>query len=328
MTGILGFMGWARKKDIFFGGFFTVIFSSAHSLLFLKDPFYNNAKYILINWIILFIGLYISNSVNNYSANQSRTLRKMLIKSRSDKRNLREEREKSEKLLLNILPVEVANELKRKGSTEPVYYSSVTIIFTDFKGFTQVAENLSPNDLIGELDKCFSYFDSLMDRYNLEKLKTIGDSYMCAGGIPVPNHTHPVDAVLASLEIQHFMNQMKFIKEEQKFPYWELRLGIHTGPLVAGVIGEKKFAYDIWGDTVNTASRMESSGVPGKINISHTVYELVKDFFICEYRGKVTAKNKGQIDMYFVCAIKPELSVDREGRVPNEKFKAKLLEFF
>lgn len=230
------------------------------------------------------------------------------------------EKEKSEKLLLNILPEEIAEELKEKGSTKPVYYESVSVMFTDFKGFTKIVENLTPTELINELDSCFSYFDSLMDQYNLEKLKTIGDSYMCAGGIPVPNKTNPVDIVLAAMEIQSIMLQVKSLKQDLDVPYWELRLGIHTGPLVAGVIGEKKFAYDVWGDTVNIASRMESSGTPGMVNISSATYELVKDFFDCEYRGKVQAKNKGDIEMFYVKGFKKELSINNEGKGPSPEF--------
>ena len=230
------------------------------------------------------------------------------------------EKEKSEKLLLRILPEKIVQELKETGSTKPISYESVSVMFTDFKGFTKIAEKLSPNDLITELDGCFSYFDSLVERYNLEKLKTIGDSYMCAGGIPIANKTHPIDSVLAALEIQAIMNQVKTLKEGLGHPYWELRLGIHTGPLVAGVIGEKKFAYDVWGDTVNTASRMESSGTPGMVNISSDTYELVKDFFNCVYRGKIQAKHKGEVDMYYVTGIKEELSVDNDCKTPSYKF--------
>ncbi|MBS0618974.1 MAG: hypothetical protein JSR44_12345, partial [Spirochaetes bacterium] len=170
------------------------------------------------------------------------------------------------------------------------------------------------------LEVPFSYFDSLMPRYNLEKLKTIGDSYMCAGGVPVRNRTHAIDCVLAALEIQRFMNQMKDVKAQNGFPYWELRLGIHSGPLVAGVIGESKFAYDVWGDTVNTASRMESSGAAGHVNISYATYELVKDFFVCRPRGKVATKHKGEIDMYFVESLQQHLARDSEGITPNDDF--------
>jgi len=230
------------------------------------------------------------------------------------------ERNKSEKLLLNILPKDVAKELKDKGFAEPVLFENVSVMFTDFKGFTTIAETLSPQELIKDLDACFVQFDKITERYNLEKLKTIGDSYMCAGGIPRRNQTHAVDCVLAALEIQGFMNMMKELKENMGFPYGELRLGIHSGPLVAGVIGEKKFAYDVWGDTVNTASRMESSGTPGKINISYSTYEVVKDYFECEYRGDVSAKNKGVVKMYYLNRIKPEFSKDDAGLVPNGKF--------
>jgi class 3 adenylate cyclase len=233
---------------------------------------------------------------------------------------VQEEKEKSERLLLNILPREIAKELKEKGSTKPVLFESVSVLFTDFKGFTVIAEKLPPSELVQELDACFVQFDKITERYNLEKLKTIGDSYMCAGGIPLKNNTHALDCVLTALEIQNLMNMIKALKEQLKIPYWELRLGIHTGPLVAGVIGEKKFAYDVWGDTVNIASRMESSGTPGKINISGATYELVKEYFECEYRGKVKAKNKGEVDMYYVHALKPEYSQEGDRKTPNDKF--------
>lgn len=231
--------------------------------------------------------------------------------------------QKSESLLLNILPRDVADELKDKGHAAPVRIESVTVMFTDFAGFTKISESLSPEQVVDELDKCFSYFDQIMEKYNLEKLKTIGDSYMCAGGIPKPNHTHAIDCCLAAMEIQAFMNQMKDIKAMQGLPYWELRLGIHTGPLVAGVVGHKKFAYDVWGDTVNTASRMESSGTTGKINISRETQERVKFLFDCEHRGQVAAKNKGMIDMFYLNGLKHRFSKGGEGRgrVPNARFR-------
>ena len=231
------------------------------------------------------------------------------------------ERRKADELLLNILPENVAYELRESGKTTPILFNSASVMFTDFAGFTKIAEQLSPQELIDELDKCFSYFDSVCDRYKLEKLKTIGDSFMAAGGIPVPNNTHAIDCCLAAIEIQSFMNQMKEIKAMQEHPYWELRLGINTGNLVAGVVGEKKFAYDVWGDTVNTASRMESSGVIGKINISAATYEQVKYLFACSHRGRVKAKNKGEIDMYLLEGIKPKYSVGGAGRVPNDRFR-------
>ncbi|HNF15458.1 MAG TPA: adenylate/guanylate cyclase domain-containing protein [Leptospiraceae bacterium] len=234
------------------------------------------------------------------------------------------ERTKSEKLLLNILPSEIVKELKEKGHTVPVFYETVTVMFTDFKGFTKISETMAPQELVKELDGCFIQFDMIMDRFRLEKLKTIGDSYMAAGGIPNANRTNPIDAVLAAMEILAFMDQMKIVKEAMGLPYWELRMGINTGSLVAGVIGEKKFAYDVWGDTVNTASRLESSGTPGKINISEATYLKIRDFFNCEYRGRIEAKNKGEISMYYVTGIKKELSVNGEGKTPNTAFMEKM----
>jgi class 3 adenylate cyclase len=230
------------------------------------------------------------------------------------------EREKSDRLLRNTLPNTIADELKNNGRVAPQLYEEATVLFTDFVGFTQIAEKMSPEELIHELDNCFSYFDQVAKRYKLEKLKTIGDSYMCAGGIPSANKTNALDCVLAALEIRAFMQQMKEIKAAQNLPYWELRIGIHTGPLVAGVIGESKFAYDVWGDTVNTASRMEASGIPGEINISATSYAQVKYFFNCEYRGRLGAKNKGEMEMYFVHTLKERFSADISGRTPNTKF--------
>jgi len=207
-----------------------------------------------------------------------------------------------------------------KGEVIPMEYENATILFTDFKNFTQIAETLSPEDLIEQLDACFSQFDEIALRHRFEKLKTIGDSYMAAGGIPQGNFTHPVDACLFAMEIQSFMKQIRTVKEMLGQPFWEIRVGIHTGNVVAGVVGKSKFAYDVWGDTVNTASRMESSGSAGEVNLSEVTYEKVKRFFLCEYRGKVQAKNKGEMGMYYLRRIRPEFSRDNQGKVPNSRF--------
>lgn len=210
------------------------------------------------------------------------------------------EKERSEELLLNILPAEIAEELKDTGASKAKSYDEVTVMFTDFKGFTQLSEKLSPKELVAEINECFSAFDHIMHKYGVEKIKTIGDAYMAAGGLPTANSTHPYDVVNAAIVVQQFMQEHKVIKEAAGKLFFEIRIGVHTGPVVAGIVGVKKFAYDIWGDTVNTASRMESSGEVGKVNISGTTYDLVKDKFICTHRGKVIAKGKGEIDMYFV----------------------------
>ena len=205
-----------------------------------------------------------------------------------------------ENLLLNILPVKVAKELQLKGKATPRDYESVSVLFTDFKGFTKIAEGLTPHELVGELNIFFEAFDSIVEKYQLEKIKTIGDAYMCAGGIPTSTNDHFLRTVKVGLEMQAVMQSINVERIEQGKVPWELRVGINTGPVVAGVVGKKKYAYDIWGNTVNIASRMESNGEPGKVNISAATYELIKEDYKCHYRGKISAKNVGEIDMYFI----------------------------
>jgi len=224
------------------------------------------------------------------------------------KNHFNDERHKSERLLLNILPQAIAEELKKTDHVEPEQYPSATVLFTDMVGFTRIAANMTPHDLIEELDYCFRMFDQIVERRNLEKIKTIGDAYMAVGGVPRANVTHAYDTVMAALDIKWFMDKTRKERLDAGKPFWELRIGIHTGHLVAGVIGEKKFVYDVWGDTVNTASRLESAGDPGRVNISSTTYEIIKDRFYCEPRGKVPVKNKGEIDMYFVNGARSNLS--------------------
>ena len=216
---------------------------------------------------------------------------------------IKKAKQRSDELLLNILPEEVAEELKGTGSAEAKQFDEVTVMFTDFKDFTQISEKMTAKELVQEIHSCFTAFDKIINKYNIEKIKTIGDSYMCAGGLPATNTTHPSDVVKAALEIQDFISFHAQERINKTLVPFEIRVGIHTGPVVAGIVGIKKFAYDIWGDTVNTASRMESSGEPGKVNISETTYNFIKDTFKFTYRGKIQAKHKGEIDMYFVESI-------------------------
>ncbi|WP_353779996.1 adenylate/guanylate cyclase domain-containing protein [Winogradskyella sp. 3972H.M.0a.05] len=210
------------------------------------------------------------------------------------------EKERSDNLLLNILPEETAQELKDKGSVEAKKFESVTVLFSDFKGFTHYAENLPPEDLVNTVDHYFSEFDLIMEKYNLEKIKTVGDAYMAAGGLPFETEDHANKMILAAREMAEFVAKAKH--DDKTGATFDIRIGINTGPVVAGVVGSKKFAYDIWGDTVNIASRMESNSEPGRINISEETYQHIKSDFDCEYRGEIAVKNRGQMKMYFVNA--------------------------
>lgn len=233
------------------------------------------------------------------------------------------EHAKSEKLLLNIMPKDIAEELKSTGKTEIRHYPSATILFADVKGFSKKAEELKKTsktpakDLIALLDATFSEMDKISEKYGLERIKTIGDCYMAVGGVPVANQTHPVDVALAALAIQKWMADEK---KKRNGDFWEVRLGFHTGELMAGVIGTQRFAYDVWGSDVNIASRMESGGEIGRVNTTEYTKNLIEAYFEVEYRGEIEAKNIGLLRAFFVNRIKPELSKDAEGFEPNERF--------
>ncbi|WP_425420133.1 adenylate/guanylate cyclase domain-containing protein [Phaeodactylibacter xiamenensis] len=215
-------------------------------------------------------------------------------------RMIEQEKERSNELLLNILPANIAEELREYGKAQTRKYDEVTVLFSDFINFSRISEQLSPEELVEELDRCFKGFDFIIGNYpEIEKIKTIGDAYMCASGLD-NRKTMPGSMIKAALEMQEYLEEQKQERMRLGKPYFEARIGIHTGPAVAGVVGVNKFAYDIWGDTVNTASRMETNGQAGRVNISEATYNLIKYQFDCEYRGKVQAKNKGLIDMYFV----------------------------
>jgi len=214
---------------------------------------------------------------------------------------LKAEKKKSDDLLLNILPSEVAEELKAKGSTHARMYDQVTVLFTDFVDFTVAGEQMGAQELVDELDHCFKAFDEIISRNGIEKIKTIGDAYLAVCGLPNPHNDHATRAVRAAMEIRDFMETRKQLLGERTF---RVRIGMHSGAVVAGIVGVKKFAYDIWGDTVNTAARMEQNSEPGKINVTETTYELIREQFTCSFRGEINAKNKGALKMYFVTGEK------------------------
>ncbi|MEO8589698.1 MAG: adenylate/guanylate cyclase domain-containing protein, partial [Flavobacteriales bacterium] len=217
------------------------------------------------------------------------------------KRAIEHQKEISDELLLNILPEEVAAELKKSGRAEARLFDNVTILFTDFMGFTSIAEKLSPSELVQELSTCFEAFDGIVARHGVEKIKTIGDAYMAAGGLPVPTEGSVRNTVLAGLEMQSFMRAHAAQRIAEGKLAFEMRVGIHTGPVVAGIVGVKKFQYDIWGDTVNIASRMESNCEVGHVNISESTYDRIKEApeFCFTGRGKIVAKGKGELSMYY-----------------------------
>lgn len=239
-------------------------------------------------------------------------------------REVEAQRRISESLLLNLLPVQVAAELALNEKVEPKYFEDVTIVFTDFVAFTLATEKLPAEDLVQMLHDYFTEFDRIVMKYGLEKLKTIGDSYMCVGGLPVRRASHPVDAVMAAFEILKAVRDRD--RPDNPCPL-QIRIGIHTGPVIAGVVGIRKFAYDIWSDTVNHASRMESSGAPNRINISDRSYSRVKDFFECEYRGKLATKERKEFDMYFVHRIHPSL-IDGSTEIPPPAFLRRYRVYF
>lgn len=265
-------------------------------------PFWQTQSFLIGSIVSLFILIGLAFYLSNI-----RLLRKKRVleeKVRERTVQLQEEKDKTETLLLNILPKETAEELKEFNKVVPRKYNNVTVLFTDFKGFTMLAEKLTPEELINEIDLCFKEFDAILGRYRIEKIKTIGDAYMCAGGLPTKYKNNSLEVVNAALEIRDYMLSYAKERKSKGEPYFEIRIGVHSGEVIAGVVGTKKYAYDIWGDTVNLASRMESSGEPGKVNISGDTYKLVKSKFVCTHRGKIKAKNKGEVDMYFVDGIK------------------------
>jgi len=247
-------------------------------------------------------------------------LRRKLAELNEARQEIEAQKAEAERLLLNVLPKQIAEELKRSGHVQPRYYHSATVLFADFSGFSKLAESLDPSSLILQLDDYFSGFDEIVERHGLEKIKTIGDGYMAVGGVPEPNHSHPFDAAVAALDMRELVRRTNNEREKLRLAMWQLRIGLHTGSLIAGVVGSSKFAYDIWGDTVNIASRVEAGCRAGTITVSEYTRNLLRDLFNMSPCGSIVAKNKGTLQAYTLERIKPAYSSDGEGLKPNPEF--------
>lgn len=236
---------------------------------------------------------------------------------------LSSEKARADELLLNILPARVADELKEKKAVQPKFYSTATLLFTDFVGFTSLSEKMEPKSLIELLDQYFSAFDKIIEKHQIEKLKTIGDAYMCISGVPSESRGHAIRMCLAALELQEYVEKSNIQREKLRMPRWDMRIGIHSGPVIAGVVGQSKFTYDVWGDTVNVASLMETNSTAGKINISETTCQQVKEIFDIEDRGIVASGKKGDLRMHYLGKLLPEYSQDARGVGTNSEFEKK-----
>lgn len=292
---VIFFGNYLYRFRFLMGGFITLIYIGAFQFYILFIIELGISQILLMSsvaWLTLAFSIslgyvYERNYRISFIQQQTINYQKTIIE---------KEKNETEKLLLNILPFKVAKELKATGRARPRRYTDVTILFTDFEGFTELVASISAITLEQELNDIFSFFDDIMEEEGIEKIKTIGDAYLAAGGVPEEIPDHALRCVLAAKRMIEFLNHRNSHSQIK----WKMRVGIHSGPIVAGVVGKKKFAYDLFGDTINTASRMETAGEPGKINISAATYELIKDKFDCIPRGKIPAKGKGNIDMYFV----------------------------
>lgn len=284
----------------------------------IMPPFYRTLFAYVIYFIFIVSFFYMILRYRSYLYAKEKNQLERIIRDKTEEIVIQKER--AEDLVKNILPEDTARELQTKGRASRKKYEMVTVLFSDIQGFTEIAEHLNPERLLDELDQYVMKFDNIVGNFNIEKIKTIGDAYMCAGGIPQMNRTNPIDVVLAALQMIKFSKE---IQEKSEFD-WGIRFGVHTGPVIAGVVGSKKMSYDIWGDTVNIASRMESYSEVGQLNISELTYELVSSYFDCEYRGKIPVKYKGNMNMYFVTGLKDKYAKDEDKVIPNEAFELKL----
>ena len=283
----------------------------------ITPPFWATTGFRVSGGAALLLGFFGLQRVRDRRSRKARERLERIVATRT--RELTEEKHRSDTLLLNILPETTAAELKEFGSAQARSYANCTVLFSDFQGFTVLSEQFEATGIVTELDRFFRAFDRITDKFGTEKIKTIGDAYMCASGVPEPSPTHALDAMLMALEMLSVVDGINALRESEGHPAWPIRIGLNSGPLIAGVVGEKKFAYDVWGDTVNLASRMESNGAPGRVNVTDNVLKHVEAYVMCEARGKVTIKGKGEIESWFVDRLRPEYSADEQGRMANER---------
>ncbi|MBP7513253.1 MAG: hypothetical protein KA791_01820 [Flavobacteriales bacterium] len=286
----------------------------------ITPPFWETLPFRLAGGGALLLGLFGAQRLRDRRSRKARERLERIVATRTQE--LTDEKHRSDTLLLNILPETTAAELKEFGSAQARSYANCTVLFSDFQGFTVLSEQFEATGIVTELDRFFRAFDRITDKFGTEKIKTIGDAYMCASGVPEPSPTHALDAVLMALEMLSVVDNINALRESEGHPAWPIRIGLNSGPLIAGVVGEKKFAYDVWGDTVNLASRMESSGAPGRVNVTGSVMAHVEAYVVCEPRGRVTVKGKGEVESWFIDRLRPEYSADELGRSANEHLMA------
>ena len=286
----------------------------------ITPPFWATTAFRVSGGTTLLLGFFAFQRLRDRRSRKARERLERIVATRTQE--LTEEKHRSDSLLLNILPETTAAELKEFGSAQARSYANCTVLFSDFQGFTVLSEQFEATGIVTELDRFFRAFDRITDKFGTEKIKTIGDAYMCASGVPEPSPTHALDAVLMALEMLSVVDGINALRESEGHPAWPIRIGLNSGPLIAGVVGEKKFAYDVWGDTVNLASRMESSGAAGRVNVTGTVMTHVAAYVVCEARGRVTIKGKGEVESWFIDRLRPEYSADERGRSANEHLMA------
>jgi len=318
---------YAEQQQNVYGASLEIIHKNAMSLVKVKEACEKgqvqsfNFKLFINNKKEKWIQSVITPIINDHGiCDQLIAIETDITRLKKIEEQLSKEKEKADSALKKILPEEVAEELKLKGKVTPRYYKLVTVLFADVKGFLSFCKDISPQQLLNELNEYFDEFDEIVQNNNVEKIKTIGDAYMCAGGLPMPNKTHPFDVVLVGLQIQDVIQKINEKKLLEGRMIWRFRIGIHTGDIISGVIGKHKFAFDILGDTVNKTARMEVACDTGKINISEKTYEIIKGVFDCQYRGDVEVKNQEHYDMYYVTGLKKEFADENNNLLPNKKF--------